>query len=77
MRARILIRVPFSLQADTDPYGGSEYPALAVNGGTDDFSLCTAANGQDTIVYQAAENNAAGYDFQTCSSVRVQLVGLD
>jgi len=66
--------------ANTDPEYGSKYPLLAVNGETDQFSLCMSGSGataQNNVVYQATSDNSGTYDYNTCYPVALQLVGLD
>ncbi|KAI0933310.1 hypothetical protein AcV7_004817 [Taiwanofungus camphoratus] len=54
-----------------------EWVALAVNGDTQDFSLCTTVDGsaQDNVIYHATVDNGGQYDYDSCYSIRVQLVG--
>lgn len=63
--------------ADTDPDQGSPYPALAVNGDVDNFSLCLTSYGQNNIVYKAVADNNGVYDYSTCYRVDVRLMGTD
>ncbi|KAI0791366.1 hypothetical protein C8Q75DRAFT_757911 [Abortiporus biennis] len=64
--------------ASTDPAGGGEgYPRLALNGDTNSFSLCSQgsfSDAQTVLVYKA--QSGASYDFSTCTTVHVQMVGL-
>ncbi|PSR77075.1 hypothetical protein PHLCEN_2v8064 [Hermanssonia centrifuga] len=66
--------------ADTDPYGGGTgYPLLAVNGDTDSFALCSAGDyylAQTNVIYKPTADNSGQYLFDSCYSVKLQMIGL-
>jgi len=68
--------------ADTDPAGGGTgFPQLALNGHTDLFSLCMTGpagspGSQNNVVYNASATNSAGFIFDTCYSVVLQMINL-
>jgi len=66
--------------ADTDPDNGRQYPLLAVNGETDQFSLCmssSSSSAQSNVVYQPTSDNSGAYSYDSCQPVVLHLVGLD
>ncbi|KAH9939753.1 uncharacterized protein BXZ73DRAFT_75924 [Epithele typhae] len=58
--------------ASTDPAGGSTgHPQLAVNGDTDNFSLCLVGT-QNNVVYKHASGQQ--YNDSSCEPVRLQMI---
>ncbi|TFY80457.1 hypothetical protein EWM64_g3561 [Hericium alpestre] len=60
----------------TDPNGSPfEYPILAVNSDADNFYVCqSTASSQRSVVYDASEASAEGYDFSSCQRAHVAMV---
>ncbi|KZT01905.1 uncharacterized protein LAESUDRAFT_717237 [Laetiporus sulphureus 93-53] len=64
----------YCIQSIGDP-AGLNHPHLAVNGQTEDFSLCAStSSGAEAVIYQSTNDNGGEYDYDSCYAVNIEVV---